>query len=77
MFMISQNDYQKINELRFGVEPWNNSKATEGFVQYIKGVAAFQVGDREEAVYRLRYVKDNCSKTILSPLADGYLEQLK
>lgn len=77
MFMISQNDYQKINELRFGVEPWNNSKATEGFVQYIKGVAAFQVGDREEAVYRLRYVKDNCSKTVLAPLADGYLEQLK
>ena len=77
MCAISDNDVEKINELRNNVEIWNTSKATEGFVNYIRGVAAYKVDDKEEAIYRFKLVKENCSKTVLFGLSEEYLSLLK
>lgn len=77
MCAISDNDVEKTNELRNNVEIWNTSKATEGFVNYIRGVAAYKADDKEEAIYRFKLVKENCSKTVLSGLSEEYLSLLK
>ena len=77
MCAISDNDVEEINELRNNVEIWNTSKATEGFVNYIRGVAAYKVDDKEEAIYRFKLVKENCSKTVLFGLSEEYLSLLK
>lgn len=77
MCAISDKDAEKINELRDNVEVWNTAKATEGFVSYIKGIAAYNVDDKEEAVYRFKLVKENCSKTVLAGLSENYLSLLK
>ena len=77
MCAISDNDVEKTNELRNNVEIWNTSKATEGFVKYIRGVAAYKVDDKEETIYRFKLVKENCSKTVLSGLSEEYLSLLK
>ena len=77
MCAICGKDAEKINELRNNVEVWNNIKATEGFVNYIKGIAAYDVGDKEEAIYRFKFVKENCSKTVLAVLSENYLSLLK
>ena len=77
MLAIADNNAEKINEFRSNVEIWNTSKATEGFVNYIRGVAACKVGDKEEAIYRFKLVKENCSKTVLSGLSEEYLSFLK
>ena len=77
MCAISDNDIEKINDLRNNVEIWNTSKATEGFVNYIRGVAAYKVDDKEEAIYRFKLAKENCSKTVLFGLSEKYLSLLK
>ena len=77
MLAIMENDIERIDELRSNIEVWNESKATEGFVNYIKGVAAYKAEDKEEAIYRFKGVKDNCSKTVFAKLSDEYLELLK
>lgn len=77
MCAISNNDIEKINELQSAIEVWNTSKATEGFVNYIRGVAAYKVDDKVEAIYRFKFVKDNCSKTVFAGLSEDYLSLLK
>ena len=77
MCAISDNDAEKIDELRNNIEIWNTSKATEGFVNYIKGIAAYNADDKEEAIYRFKLVKENCSKTVLAGLSEEYLILLK
>ncbi len=77
MCAISDNDAEKINEIRNNVEIWNTSKATEGFVNYIRGIAAYKADDKEEAIYRFKLVKENCSKTVLGGLSEEYLSLLK
>lgn len=73
---ISEEDKKSISELR-NVEPWNNSKATQGFINYLKGVSAYILGDKEDAIYLLRTVKENCEKTVFSQLAEQYLSDLR
>ncbi len=77
MSAISENDVEKINALRSTIEVWNTSKATEGFVNYIRGIAAHKADDKEEAIYRFKLVKENCSKTVLAGLSEEYLSLLK
>ena len=77
MLAISENDIEKINDLRSSVEAWNTSKATEGYINYIKGIAAYKADDREEAIYRLKLVKENCSKTVFVGLSENFLSLLK
>ena len=59
------------------IEVWNASKATQGYIYYLKGVAAVRLGEKEEAVYRLMYVKENCEKTAFAGMAQQHLDTLK
>lgn len=77
MLAIAEDNTDKINALRNTVENWSTSKATEGFVNYIKGISAYKENDKEEAVYRFKLVKENCSKTVIATLSDEYLALLK
>ncbi len=76
MFAISSGDAATINELRGRIEPWAQSVAIEGFINYVKGLAAAQIGDKDEAVYRFKSVKERCSKTVFASLADQHLAGL-
>lgn len=77
MCAIADEDLEKIKELRSYDMIWNQSKAAEGFVNYLKGVAAYLAGEKEEAVYRLKAVKENCSKTVFASLAEKHLALLR
>ena len=78
MSAISKDDVEGINQTRGNIETWNTtSKATECFVNYIKAVAAYKVDDKEEAIYRFKWVKENGSKTVFANLSDDYLALLK
>ena len=76
MVAIAQKDMSAMENLK-RIEPWNNSKATEGFVNYLMGVAAYELGETQDAIYRFGAVKEFCSKTILSELSQEYLNKLK
>ena len=77
MCAIADNDQNIINTYCKSIQPWNDSKATEGFINYLKGVSAYSLGDKDESIYRFMAVKDTCEKTVFSRLADEYLVQLK
>lgn len=77
MRAISENDVEKINELRGNIDVGNASRAVEGYLNYIRGVAAYKVEDREEAIYRFKSVRENCFKTVFAKLSDEYLSLLK
>ncbi|MBR6680145.1 MAG: hypothetical protein IKL59_02670 [Clostridia bacterium] len=77
MIAISADDKEYIVKNYKSVKDWNNSKADEGFVNYIKGRAARIAGDNDEAIYRLMSVKDKCEKTVLYSLAQAQLDILK
>lgn len=76
MMALNKKDMTAIENLK-KIEPWNKSKATEGFVNYLLGVAAFELGETQEAIYRFGAVKEFCSKTVLGELSQEYLEKLK
>ena len=76
MFAISSGDSATVNELRGRIEPWTPSAATEGYINYVKGLAAAQIGDKDEAVYRFKSVKERCSKTVFATLSDQHLASL-
>ncbi len=76
MSAIAGEDREKIKELKESVAPWNNSKATEGFLHYLRGLSAYKLDEREEAVYRFKTVEENCSKTVFARLSKHYLSLL-
>ncbi len=69
---IADGDKEAIAACR-NIEVWNNSKATEGYVNYLKGLAAYNLGDKLEAIYRFMDVKENCAKTVFAQLAEQHL----
>ena len=77
MCTILKDDVESINQMRGNIETWKASKATECFVNYIKAVAAYKVDDKEEAIYRFKWIKENGSKTVFANLSDDYLALLK
>lgn len=77
MRAIAQNDTEKMNELLKTVKPWNTSKPTEYYVNYIKGLAAYKLNDTEEAIFRFKTVKEGIPSSALSDLADNYLLLIK
>lgn len=77
MGAISEDNVEIIQKTRNLIEPWNMSKATEGFVYYLKGLCAYKLDDKEEAIYRFKFVADNCFKTVLATLSNEYLSSLK
>ncbi len=76
LIAIADKDKEKIGVFR-DIEVWNNSKATQGYIHYLKGVAACIMEDKEEAIYRFMSVKENCGKTVLAKFAEQYLSNLK
>ncbi len=76
LIAIADKDKEKIGVFR-DIEVWNNSKATQGYIHYLKGVAAYIMADNEEAIYRFMSVKENCGKTVFSKMAEQYLLNLK
>lgn len=76
LIAIADDDKEKIDLFR-DIEVWNNSKAAQGYIHYLKGVAAYITKDNLEAIYRFMSVKENCEKTVLAKLAEQYLSNLK
>lgn len=72
---ISEEDKEKIADL-CNIQAWNNSKAGEGYINYIKGISAYMLGDKEGAIYRFMCVKENCRKTAFLNMAEQYLSAL-
>lgn len=77
MCAIADADTEQIETYRKTVQVWNQSKVSEGYLHYVRGVAAYHVGDQDESRYRFMAVKDQCSKTALAQYADTYLAKLK
>lgn len=75
LIAISNYDKEKIAAYR-NVEVWNSSKASQGYINYLKGIAAYITEDKDEAIYRFMSVKENCEKTVLSKMAEQYLLNL-
>ena len=73
---VAEKDNELIKE-NYDIEAWNESKATEGFVNFVKGIAAYNIDDKMEAIYRFKYVKENCSKMFIGNLAEEYIEKLE
>ena len=76
MVAISDSNTEKMNELYDKVIPWNETTACKGFLNYLKGMASCIGGNRDEAVYRFRFVKDNCPKTVFARLSEKNLTLL-
>lgn len=77
MCAILDDDAARIELYRRSVESWAKTKIADGFVNYVRGVAACLVADKGEAIYRLMSVKEKCAKTVLSPKSDEHLALLK
>lgn len=75
MVALSDKDKEKISTL-CDINPWNNSIATQGYINYLKGEAAYFSEDRINAVSCFESVKENCEKTIFSKMAEQYLAEL-
>ncbi len=73
---IADQDEQKITALK-DIKPWNNSKPTVGFVNYVQGLAAMTINDKEEAIYRLKSTNEICKKTVLFELSNENLAKLR
>ncbi|MBR7101857.1 MAG: hypothetical protein IKC74_06175 [Clostridia bacterium] len=76
MVSISENDGERAVILSKSVVPWKNTAAITGFVNYLKGMSACIIGDRDEAVFRFRSVKEDCGKTVLASLSERNLQLL-
>ncbi len=76
LLALVEGDKEKIANAR-NIEVWVNSRAMQGYLDYLKGVAAYVLEEKEEAVYRLMSVKEHCSKTVFATLAEEYLSKLK
>lgn len=76
LIAIADEDKEKISAYR-NIEVWSNSKIAQGYINYLKGIAAYAMDDKKEAIYRLMSVKENCEKTVLSKMAEQYLSNIK
>lgn len=76
MAAFSENNIEQI-KLCQNLPTDLKSKASQGFANYLGGIAAYILGDREKAIYYFVAVKTECPKTFFPPLCDQYLEKLK
>lgn len=77
MCAIAENDKDKISVYGKFIQAWRNSKAVEGYVNYLSGISAYHMEDKQESIYYFMSVKKDCGKTVLSRFADEYLQLLK
>ena len=75
MVAIAEEDKEGISNFS-SIDIWNNSKATQGYINYLRGVAAYITENKKEAIYRFMSVIDNCENTVFSGKAQQYLSKL-
>lgn len=73
---LDSNDSPKIAELQPKLSPWMESKANEGFIEYLKARASLALDDTADAEFRFRLVKDQYPKLALARLSDEALKNL-
>lgn len=56
---------------------WRESKQIHVQLSYYKGLAAQLLGNREEAVYRFMFAKENGAKTVFAALSEERLKTLR
>ncbi len=71
---LANNNEEDAGILSEALECWGTSKATEVYVNYLKGIAAQKAGNKDEAIYRLSLAKDIGKNTALAPLADEIIK---
>ena len=76
MAAFSENNTEQI-ALCQNLVSTTKSKVSQGLTNYLRGIAAYILGDREKAIYYFVAVKTECPKTFFPPLCDQYLEKLK
>ena len=77
MCALADGDKESIRSLCPTLCTWNRSKATEGFLNYLRLLSAHALGDRDEAIYRAKAIKEHLSKTVFARLADELLAKLE
>ncbi len=77
MCSLALGDTEKIAATSEKLQPWDTLKASESYFHYFKGLSALALGDRENAVYHLVWLKENAPKTVLAVFAEKSLAELK
>jgi len=77
MLALSEEDTESIRRYRDAAQPWNTTKMNACFVNYMKGLASYSLGESEDAIYRFMSVREECPKTVLATLSAEYLEKIK
>ncbi len=77
MIAILEKDAETQKSLYDALSPWSKSVVLHGFINYLKGVSAFDSGNTEEAFYRFKCVTESCDKTILATYSKDYLAKIK
>ncbi len=73
---ILNKDNEKIKEFTIKLQPWEDTKIVNSFINYLKGVASYELGDKKESTYRFMAVCDVASKTVLGELSEKYLSEI-
>lgn len=77
MCAIADKDAEGIKVLCSMAEVWRPSLAAEGFINYLKGLASCITEDKTEAIYRFKWVEENCPKTVFAELSAEQLTKLQ
>jgi hypothetical protein len=73
---LADDDKLQIAAILPTVQRWDQTKPTQGFLHYIKGVAAYQTDDTTEAIYHFKAVMDLCPNYVFSELSRERLSQM-
>lgn len=74
---LSESDREGIKRYCDEAVAWNAGKMSEGFVNYMRGVASHRLGDTEDCIYRFMTVKERYPRTVLARYAEDYLREIK
>ncbi len=73
---IVNEDSEKIKEFASSLDIVDDTRISTAFDNYLKGIAAYATGDKDESKHRFMSVCDIASKTVLGILAKEFLEKL-
>lgn len=75
LIAIAKKDKALIMENN-SVVAWNNSKATQCYIDYLLGLSACALENKNEAIFRLKSVMNSGNKTVFARLAEEKLTNL-
>lgn len=77
LLAITNEDIEKIKEFASRLDCIkDDNKIASAFVNYLRGIASYALGDKIESTHRFMTVCDIASKTVLGTLAKEFLEKL-